>query len=286
MHIFTNPSWLSEFMFPYKSFEEIPSSVFDSINRKLDKLQNKKPLVSIVITAWNEEVSILRTIASLSNIETEIPTEIIAVNNNSTDKTQQTLDRLHIKSVFQGVQGWGPARQMGMEKASGKYILMADADCFYPPNWVNKMVQALQVKGVVCVCGRYSFISEPGFPRWKLFLWGKLKNILAEIRHHKRPYLNAYGANMGFLREYGLKVGYVMHKIRGEDGRMCFDLMQYGIIKQVKSRDSVVWTGPRALQRDGDFGRALQKRVAKELSRFTSNFFPHPPHDTKSSTNQ
>jgi hypothetical protein len=82
-----------------------------------------------------------------------------------------------------------------------------------------------------------------------------------------------------------MKVGYVMHKIRGEDGRMCFDLMQYGKVKQVKANSACVWTSPRALQKDGSFGKALRSRMLKEAKRFTSMFLPHPPHDTKTSTN-
>jgi len=285
MNIFSNPEWLQQFQFSFNSFEEIPASVFQSVNKDLDRMQSDFPLVSIVVAAWNEEVNILHCITSLSKLKVTIPIEIIVVNNNSTDNTQQTLDQLHVKTYFQKIQGWGPARQMGMEMAKGKYILAADADCFYPENWVNKMMDALQEKGVVCVYGRYAFISEPGYPRWKLFFLEQMKNMIAGLRHFKRPYLNAYGMSMGFIRDYGLKAGYVMHKIRGEDGRMCFDLMQYGKIKQVKARSACVWTHPRSLQKDGSLSRALRTRVLKEIKRFSSMFVPHPPHDTKTSTN-
>ncbi len=287
MSAFSNPEWLSNFKYPYEKHEDIPSSVFDLINKNLDKVQPKdrEPLVSVVVAAWNEEVNILNCIASLSRTKTKIPLEIIVVNNNSTDRTQETLDKLHITSCFQEIQGWGPARQLGLEKAKGKYVLVADADCFYPENWVDEMVNGLKEPGVACVYGRYSFISEPGYPRWKLFLLEKMKDGIAELRHLKRPYLNAFGMSMGYVKEYGLKVGYVMHKIRGEDGRMCFDLMQFGKVKQIKSAKARVWTGPRSLQRDGDFTQALKIRIVKEIRRFSSMFVPHPPHDTKTSTN-
>lgn len=286
MNVFNNPKWLQQFQFSYTRFEEIPGFVFKSINSDLDKIQSADPLVSIIVAAWNEEVNILRCVASLAKSKTTIPLEIIVVNNNSSDKTGQTLDQLHVKTFFQGIQGWGPARQMGMEKAKGKYILLADADCYYPENWVNEMVAALQRDGVACVYGRYAFISEPGYPRWKLFLLEQMKNIIAEVRHFKRPHLNAYGMSMGYVREFGMKIGFVMHKIRGEDGRMCFDLMQYGGVKQVKSGKAVVWTNPRSLQRDGGFGKALINRTIKEMRRFSSMFVPHRPHDTKTSTNE
>lgn len=285
MHLFNNPRWLAPLEHSYRCYEEIPDEVFDRINQGLSRLTSQQPLASVIVAAWNEEVNILRCVASLSRMKTSIPFEVIVVNNNSTDKTQQTLDRLHVSSYFQGIQGWGPARQMGLEKARGKYVLLADADCLYPEGWMDEMVQALQQPDVVCVYGRYSFISEPGFPRWKLFLLEKMKDGIAELRHYKRPYLNAFGMSMGYIREYGLKVGYVMHKIKGEDGRMCFDLMKFGKVKQVKSPKARVWTGPRALQRDGSFGKALSNRIMRETKRFSSMFRPLPAHDTKTSAN-
>ncbi len=283
---FGEPTWIEELDFPYKSFETIPESVFSNINADLNKRISNDPLVSIVIIAWNEEVNILKTVASLSKARTTIPFEIIVVNNNSNDNTHKTLDNLKVKNYFQPIQGWGPARQLGLEKALGKYILVADADCLYPENWINEMMKVLQQTGVVCVYGRYSFIPEKGFERWKLFVLEKLKDVIAEVRHIKRPYLNAYGISMGYIRELALKEGYVMQKIRGEDGRLGFDLMKYGKIKQVKASTARVWTKPRTLLSDGSFNKALSARIFKELKRFGTMFSPHPPHDTKRSTNE
>lgn len=285
MNILNSPSWVDELKFPYKKYEEVPSSLFASIKQDLNRVQSESPLVSIVIAAWNEETNLLHCLASLARTKTSIPFEIIVVNNNSTDNTQQVLDNLQVKNYFQQIQGWGPARQLGLEKAQGKYILLADADCYYPPSWVDEMLKVLQRPGVVCVYGRYSFIPEAGFPRWKLFLMETLKDMIAEVRHLKRPYLNAYGMSMGYVREYGLRVGYVMHKIRGEDGRMCFDLMNFGEVKQVRANSARVWTSPRTLQQDGSFGKALRTRILKEMKRITDMLRPLPPHDTKTSTN-
>jgi peptidoglycan/LPS O-acetylase OafA/YrhL len=287
MNILKAPTWISEFNYPYATFDEVPKSVFDSINRDLDAVQSHDPLVSVVIPGWNEEVNILRSVASLAKMKTDIPFEIVVVNNNSTDQMQKTLDNLHVRSVFQPIQGWGPARQMGLENARGKYILTADADGLYPPEWVNEMMAVLQQPGVVCVYGRYSFIPTPekGFSRCKISFLETLKDGIAEVRHMKRPHLNAYGISIGYIREYGLKVGYVMHKIRGEDGRMCFDLMNYGSVKQVKSAKARAWTGTRTLEKDGSFSRTLFVRIANELRRFSSMFVAQPPHDTKTSLN-
>src|SRR3546814_3050075 len=147
------------------------------------------------------------------------------------------------------------------------------------------MMAILTKIDVVCVYGRYSFIPEANYPRWKLFLLERMKDIIAEVRHFKRPYLNAYGISMGYNKEFGLKVGYVMYKVLGDDGRICFDLMQYGKVRQVKNNRSRVWTGPRTLHRDGSFSKAMLARIKKELKRLSSMLRPLPPHDTKTSKN-
>jgi glycosyltransferase involved in cell wall biosynthesis len=283
MHIFSNPDWIKKFDYRYENFSKIPQSVFDDINEGLDKIQYGTPLASIVITAWNEEVDILKTVGSLSKLATTIPLEIIVVNNNSTDNTQGTLDKLHIKSFFQPKKGWGFGRQMGMENAQGKYILLADSDCIYPSCWADNLMNALQKPGVVSVYGRYSFIEEKGFPRWQLSILETLKDAIAELRHIKKPYLNSYGMSMGFVKEYGLIEKFYNNNTRGEDGRMCYDLMKYGKVKQVRSNKSRVWTGPRTLKKEGSFAQVLKTRLLKEIKGFTiyfhSNVKHHAPKD-------
>lgn len=286
MYIFSIPKWVNQYHFPYQKIEDVPDEVFQNINDKLVKLQEGEPLVTILIAAWNEEINILRNLASIADLETQIPLEIIIVNNNSKDNTQITLDKLKVRSLFQVIQGCGPARQLGMENAKGKYIVLADADCVYPSCWLNDVMAVLTKKDVVCVYGRYSFIPEKGFPRWQLFILEKLKDFAAELRQFKRPYLNAFGISMAYVKEYGLKVGYIMHNTRGDDGRLCFDLMQFGKIKPVRSNRARAWTAPRTLQRDGTFLDALISRIKIGFQSLLSLTTSHPPHDTKTSKNE
>ena len=271
-NFFSNPAWIERYNYPYKTHDEIPQSVFDEINERLDKVISQEPLVTVAISAWNEEADILKTVSSIASSKTQYPFEIIVVNNNSTDKTQQTLDKLHIRSCFQPIQGWGPGRQMGMENAKGKYILTGDSDCIYADCWVEKMTTALLTDGTISVYGRYSFISEKGFVRWQLTILEIFKDLIAEVRHVKRPFLNSYGMSMGYVREYGLKEGFYMNKTHGEDGRMAYDLMKYGKIRQVRSYDNRVWTGVRTLKKSGTFSQVLFKRIKKELGRFSIYF--------------
>jgi glycosyltransferase involved in cell wall biosynthesis len=285
MSSFRNPDWLNAYHHKYDNIDCIPENVYSSINKKLDVLSSETPEVSIIIAAWNEEDKLLATISSLANNKTNVPVEIIVVNNNSTDRTQEVIDKLHIKTFMQPIQGCGPARQVGLEKARGKYILTADADCIYPEKWIDKMICELKKPGVVCVYGRYSFISNEKTSRFKLFFYEKIKDVMADIRHYKRPHMNCVGLSMGFIKEYALKTGFVMREIRGEDGRMCFDLMKYGKVTQVKNNYMRVWTGTRTLDKDGSIFKALKVRVIKELKRASDYIKLHPHHDTKTSQN-
>lgn len=272
--------WISNYNYNFTNFDEIPRSVFDSINAKLDSITDEKPLVTILIAAWNEEINILRCIASLSDTRANYPIEIIVVDNNSKDRTKDTIANLHVKGMFEKNQGCGPARQLGQMSAKGKYVLLADADCFYPSCWVDEMIKVLSKADVVCVYGRYSFIPEKGFPRWKLYILERLKDLISEIRQLKRPYFNAYGLSMGYITELGQKIGFINDNFWGDDGQLCMNLMQYGKIRQVRANKARAWTGIRTLQRDGKtFTKVLMTRINKELNRFGNHFNSKLPKD-------
>lgn len=285
MHVYKNPSWIDCRLLHENTLDDIPQSLFEEINIGLTAIQRDHPIVSVVIPALNEEVSILRTLHSLSLNKTTYAAEIIVVNNNSSDRTQEVLNRLNVKSYTQTKPGWGPARQLGQEKAQGMYILMADADGFYPPKWIEEMTNELLKEGVTCVYGGYSFLGIPDMPRWKLFVYESLRDIISEFRHIKRPWLNAGGISMGYVKELGLKKGFVDRNIRGEDGRMCFELMQFGRIVRLRSSAVIVWTFPRTLQKDGNLMYSVLNRAIIEFSRFKSYFLKQPVHDTHTSQN-
>lgn len=286
MSFFRNPSWIVPEVLAYNTLDEVPPSLLDEIKEKLYRLVSKDPEVSIVIPVWNEELNIVKALSTLVQTKTSVPFEIVVVNNNSTDRTQQVLDSLNVISYLEKTQGIGPARQLGQVKANGKYILMADADCFYPSGWVDNMTNGLRKKNVAGVYGRHSFLGGKKNPRWQFFVYEKLRDVLVEFRHFKRPYLNSLGMSMGYVREFGVDAGFIDHmRSWGEDGRFCYELMRYGKIKMVRGNRNRVWTTTRTLDKEGSFVRSLIVRILLELTRFKEYFFKLKPHDAKSSKN-
>lgn len=286
MHIFNNPRWINETLQSKKSLNVIDDQVITDLKNRLNSvIEVKNPKLSICIAAWNEELNIIKCLDSISQNNASVPYEIIVVNNNSTDRTQEILDKLGVQSYFQPIQGCGVSRQLGQERARGKFILSADADCLYPESWIDTMYTALSKNGTAAVYSRHSFLGDKQIPRWKYFLYEIGKDLIIEMRNFKRPYLSTYGMSFGYVKEWGLKEGFVTRNIRGEDGRLCFDLMKYGKIRLVRSSKARVWTSDRNLEKDGTLGAAIVKRIMRELLRLKNYFTTPEPHDTKTSEN-
>lgn len=285
MNVFSNPAWVDRELLEYSRLEDIPESKLEAVRQQLKSAVSSSPVVTVIIAAWNEEVNIIRCLDSLSKNKASVPFDIIVINNNSKDRTQQVLDKLEVKSFLQPMQGVGPSRELGQQKATGKYILSADADCLYPSRWVDLMYKNLITPGTSFVYGKFSYLGDQQHSRFKLFCFEILRDIMAELRHFKRPYLNAYGISLGYIREHGLKEGYLDKNMRGFDGRLCFDMMKYGNVRAVRSSAARAWTGTRALERDGSFATAFKKRILREFARFDNYFTKPTPHNTKESKN-
>lgn len=272
---FSSPEWLQKHL-------DIPADPFTLSERRFEEIRNKMknfsaedPEVSVMIPCWNEEPNIVRTISTFSEQTTQRKTEIVFVNNNSTDRTAELLDKCGAVSIFVEKQGISFARQAGLERAKGKYHLCADADSFYPPDWIETMVKALEDESVTCVYGRYSFIPPEGKGRFALGVHEIIAESLFTLRNRRRQYLNVGGANFGFRTADGKKVGgFNTARPKWSDGWMAMTLADLGKIQLVKSNNARVWTSARRLMADGSLGKAFVRRFKKEIGRLYEYVFP------------
>ncbi len=85
-----------------------------------------KPLVSVIITTKNEE-SVICDLLESAKKQTFKNWEIILVDNNSTDKTCQ-IARRYTKKVYTKGPERSAQRNYGVEKATGEYVIILDAD--------------------------------------------------------------------------------------------------------------------------------------------------------------
>ena len=223
--------------------DDIPDETFDEIKGKLAQKQSDKPLVSIVVIAYNEEKRLTACLWSLSELKTQYPIEILGVNNNSKDRTEEVYQRLGLPYFNEQKQSPGFARQCGLEHTKGKFHFCIDADTFYPPRYVDLMMTKLKKPGVSCVSSFWSFFPDENHSRYGLFLFELIRDAFLFIQHFKRPELCVRGMVFAFNVEYARQVKIRTDIRRGEDGSLALALKPYGKIAFLYHRDARPVTG-------------------------------------------
>ncbi len=94
--------------------------------------------ISVVIPAYNEEKRIGACLTSIYH-QTELPFEVIVVDNNSTDKTAEIAKRMGATVITETKQGITFARNAGFNAARGDVIARTDADTIVSRDWIEKI---------------------------------------------------------------------------------------------------------------------------------------------------
>lgn len=258
--------WYTKYLQIYeKPVSEVPVSIIEEIRGKLHERQSDNPLVTVALIAHNEEKHLLSCLWSLCENQCNFPIEIITVNNNSTDGTEEVLKTLEAHYYNESQKGPGHARQCGLNHARGKYHICIDADTVYPPHYIETHVRELMKPGVVATFGLWSFMADDKHSRTGLWLYEGLRDIHLRIQAIKRPELCVRGMAFGFHTELGRKFGFRTDIIRGEDGSLALAMKPYGKLKFVTSRKSRVLTGNGTINADGSLMNSLKKRTMKAL---------------------
>jgi cellulose synthase/poly-beta-1,6-N-acetylglucosamine synthase-like glycosyltransferase len=275
------PKWVKNIRQKPLNIKQYSANEMTDLKQKLTKFSSEKPLVSVVIPAWNEELGILHTLHSLANTNTKYAVELLIIDNNSTDGTTNLLKSLGIKTLLETKQGVGHARTCGLHNAKGKYILTGDSDTLYPAGWITAMTDGmLNNEQVYCVHGTYSFLPSDSTPRWQYAFYEFLSSFIIKKKEKTQPFLNTLGFNCGFIRQKGIDInGYeietqrtfrgaagVVEQNATEDGMMALRLQQAGgKNKAIETNDARVWTSDRRIQLDGGLKSALTLRIKKYL---------------------
>jgi glycosyltransferase involved in cell wall biosynthesis len=104
---------------------------------------SKVEMVSVVIPTLNEAGNILE---ALTIIEKELvyPKEIIVVDGNSTDGTQEIVKNTRFcRLIVEPKRGYGLALRTGIKHAKGNIIVMVDGDGTYELKHINRLIDTL-----------------------------------------------------------------------------------------------------------------------------------------------
>jgi len=122
--------------------------------------------LSIIIPVYNEEKTINEVINQVLKVSlNNIKKEIIIVDDFSTDKTKEILDKIKSDSIkifyHQKNMGKGSAIRTALRHATGDIILIQDADLEYNPEEYPKLISPILDKKTKVVYGtRLSYIKS------------------------------------------------------------------------------------------------------------------------------
>ncbi len=120
--------------------------------------------LSIVIPARNEEKNIVRLLRSIQS-QSITNSEIIVVNDQSTDQTKKNALECGARVIDSsplpdGWTGKNWACHQGAAQASGRHLLFLDADTFFEPEGMNKLLHTYKNRSGVLSVAPYHKIGK------------------------------------------------------------------------------------------------------------------------------
>lgn len=113
--------------------------------------------LSIIVPVYNEERTIQKVIKQLLDLKLKgWEKQIIVINDGSTDKTEEKLKKYSSRIIYDKNQlniGKGRAIKTGLKHASGKVVIIQDADLEYNPKDILELIKHYDSKSSVAVYG-------------------------------------------------------------------------------------------------------------------------------------
>lgn len=187
--------------------------------------------VSVIIPTYNRAGTIVRTVESVL-AQTVPPSEVIVVDDGSTDDTAATLDRFlgRIRILRQANQGASAARNTGIRAAEGDLIAFLDSDDAWLPTKNERQLDLFRRhadQGITCcVCNarmeyqdgtvRHSFAVAGLHPMTDSGLWCNpaavlvsrflLFNQVAVVRRDALERAGLFDESLRIMEDYDLQL--------------------------------------------------------------------------------
>lgn len=182
---------------------------------------------SIIIPTYNRAEEIKECLHSLSQLKFDTNrVEVIVVDDGSVDHTEKVISEFSGNFPFslyyfkQKNQGPSAARNLGIQKAKGDYVIFLDSDVVVPENYLSKIDEALQHDPVEAFGGPDK--AHKDFPPLLKAIDYAMTGFLTTggLRGKKGKKLAKYYPrtfSMGVKRDFALKIGGFSPLRFGED---------------------------------------------------------------------
>ncbi|MBS1572250.1 MAG: glycosyltransferase family 2 protein [Bacteroidetes bacterium] len=146
------------------------------------------PEVSIITPCYNSSKFLRQTIHAVLN-QSFTDWEWIIADDNSLDNSTEIIANITDARINLVVskenKGAGNARNLALEKATGRYITFLDADDYWEPNFLMEMVSFMKKENVELAYSNYARCDENLTPQLSDFLADKevtYNNLLKTCR--------------------------------------------------------------------------------------------------------
>lgn len=113
---------------------------------------DRAPEFSIIICTYNRSRLLSDALESILNLSEEglsVTYEVVVVDNSSADDTKEIVEEFArrawfpVRYTYEPIQGLSYARNAGIRKAKGIYVVFIDDDCTVHPNWLSSLMDSI-----------------------------------------------------------------------------------------------------------------------------------------------
>ncbi len=119
-------------------------------------MEKGKPYFSIIVPVYNRINEINDLLESLTH-QTDSDFEIIIIEDGSTEKCEITArnfsDRINIQYFYKENEGRSIARNYGIIRANGDFLVFVDSDCIFPNDYIRNLKKSLSDNPTDCFGG-------------------------------------------------------------------------------------------------------------------------------------
>jgi glucosyl-dolichyl phosphate glucuronosyltransferase len=203
---------------------------------------------TIAICTWNRAERLGQTLTRLLDLKVPegVSWQLLVVDNNSTDHTQEVLRRfegvLPLKHCFEPRQGKSYALNLAVRHATGRWILWTDDDVLVPSDWLATYHAA------IATCPGSGFFGGPTvarldaeMPAWLRDDWSFLRYVYGDrdlgdtvfdIDDESLPWGANFAIRTSLQRLYSFdpRLGRAgKRRLSGEESELCRALLRSGI---------------------------------------------------------
>ena len=152
------------------------------------EIAHRPPTLSVIIPAFNEAQTIRQVVEAVK--EVPIDTEIIVVNDGSTDDTSVILEQMRDEPKLKILQckenrGKGSAIRLGLEQVTGQFVVIQDADLELCPRDLTPIIEALQ-KDIAQVVYGSRFLKGKKRASLKTYIANRMLASFTNLLYHVR----------------------------------------------------------------------------------------------------